>query len=683
MEKFDAFVVRPFGKKNGVNFDEVQEMLIIPALKKAGAEGITTAAILKAGNIRQDMFQLLLTSDLVIADISIHNANVFYELGIRHALRAQKTLLIRSRKDEVPFDLKTDRYFAYDHEDPSASLDGLYQSIRATLLSEDSDSPVFLMLPALKPHDPKEFLAIPSDYSQEFELAARTGNKGKLRLLAFEAGYFSWALPAWRTIAMEQFHAGNFKDARESWEKIKKRSPKDIEAYEKLATIYQRLAEQEVSKNPDLGDELLARSEQAITFLFDNYANLSPALRAEAHALKARNEKWRWARCWEKADEKDLSKAALKSSLLTNAYENYLIGYDEDLNEFYPAINALALLKITLELAAREPGLWKSKYDSDGQAAKALEVYKKEFEGIAVVLHRTIANRTKKLQGIGLEDVWLDLTKAELALLTRNSPERVARLYQNALEAGLKKNKDFNMAASRRQVLLYEKLAIMPENVALVLEEYSKYPANRKPRDTFVILFTGHMIDAPGREHARFPEEKETLVRAKIKTKVEEILARIFKGVSPAKRHLTNVTGIAGGACGGDILFHEVCGELEIKREVYLALPHEKFVARSVRFAGNDWVDRFYALDKDPGTSFHILTESEELPNWLQAGPGDYSFWERNNLWILNAALALGGRNLTLLALWDSKEGDGPGGTGNMIKEVEKRGSKSIVISPD
>ena len=39
-----------------------------------------------------DMFQLLLTADLVVADISIHNANVFYELGMRHALRESTRL---------------------------------------------------------------------------------------------------------------------------------------------------------------------------------------------------------------------------------------------------------------------------------------------------------------------------------------------------------------------------------------------------------------------------------------------------------------------------------------------------------------------------------------------------------------------------------------------------------------
>src|SRR5271154_1262715 len=119
-----AFVVRPFGFKEGIDFDRVERLLIQPSLEQAGVAGRSTGAITEAGNIREDMFQLLLVADLVIADISIHNANVFYELGIRHAVRARQTYMIRAKglkpreqrgpEDEVPFDLKTDRYLEYD-----------------------------------------------------------------------------------------------------------------------------------------------------------------------------------------------------------------------------------------------------------------------------------------------------------------------------------------------------------------------------------------------------------------------------------------------------------------------------------------------------------------------------------------------------------------------------------------
>ena len=87
-----AFVIRPFGTKkdsagNQINFERVHDELIAPALKDAGVAGGTTGEIIESGSIREDMFSLIIEADLVVCDITVHNANVFYELGIRHALR--------------------------------------------------------------------------------------------------------------------------------------------------------------------------------------------------------------------------------------------------------------------------------------------------------------------------------------------------------------------------------------------------------------------------------------------------------------------------------------------------------------------------------------------------------------------------------------------------------------------
>jgi hypothetical protein len=92
-----AFIIRPFGTQSNIDFDEVQKQLIAPALAALDIQASTTEAFLQAGNIRADMFQQLLVADVVVADISIHNANVFYELGIRHALQPKRTFLLRAR----------------------------------------------------------------------------------------------------------------------------------------------------------------------------------------------------------------------------------------------------------------------------------------------------------------------------------------------------------------------------------------------------------------------------------------------------------------------------------------------------------------------------------------------------------------------------------------------------------
>ena len=153
---------------------------------------------------------------------------------------------------------------------------------------------------------------------------------------------------------------------------------------------------------------------------------------------------------------------------------------------------------------------------------------------------------------------------------------------------------------------------------------------------------------------------------------IHELVAR------EKQRAANGAVGIAGGACGGDILFHEVCAELEIKTQLYLALPPDKFRAASVAQGGPAWIERFNRLCAriEP----RILSECEELPNWLHGKP-DYGIWQRNNLWMLFNALATNSEDLTLIALWDKGKADGPGGTEDLVKQVESRGQR-IFIAP-
>src|SRR5260221_14499201 len=134
-----AFIIRPFGTQHDINFDEVDRLLITPALEQVGATGGTTIDIVQSGNIRVDMFRRLLTADLVVADLSIHNANVFYEVGIRHALRDHGTFMLRWDADKFPFDLHTDRYFVYKKENPAEMLDPLVEALRRTKAGIEKD----------------------------------------------------------------------------------------------------------------------------------------------------------------------------------------------------------------------------------------------------------------------------------------------------------------------------------------------------------------------------------------------------------------------------------------------------------------------------------------------------------------------------------------------------------------
>jgi hypothetical protein len=177
-----------------------------------------------------------------------------------------------------------------------------------------------------------------------------------------------------------------------------------------------------------------------------------------------------------------------------------------------------------------------------------------------------------------------------------------------------------------------------------------------------VPLFTGHMIDAPGRKQPRFPPTAaaERTAHAMIADAVDRQRAQ-----EPA-----SLVGVAGGACGGDILFHEICAERDVPTRLYLALPPAEFIEASVRHGGESWVAR---LDRLLGTlPTRVLSSSQDLPRWVAAD--SYSIWQRNNLWTLFNALSLDAASLALIALWDQGPSDGPGGTDDLVRQVRERG---------
>jgi hypothetical protein len=206
---------RPCELPSLLDFEAIERDLLDPALTRIGIEGRTTGEIARAGNIREDMFHSLLTADLVIADMTIDNANVFYELGVRHALRAQRTFLLYGGGKEVPFDLKTDRYLKHDSARPGASLDALIAGLEATIASDAADSPVFKLLgPGLIPQDLSRFLVPPDDFRDEVHRAASEKRAGDLGLLSEEAGRLAWALEGRRLVGNAQFQLGSFEAAR-------------------------------------------------------------------------------------------------------------------------------------------------------------------------------------------------------------------------------------------------------------------------------------------------------------------------------------------------------------------------------------------------------------------------------------------------------------------------------------
>jgi len=667
-----VFIIRPFNVKEGIDFEAVDRELIQRALRKLETpqnpiSGGTTGPISRQGNIREDMFRMIVASDLVIADVSIHNANAFYELGIRHALRPGHTFLMRARTDVAyPFDLQTDRYFTYDAQDPAASVDRLVQALRSTLASGDPDSPVFTLLPSLVPHGRGDLVKVPSDFREAVVAAKTIGARGDLRLLASEAAAFEWDQEGLRLIGNAQLELRAFPGARETFETLRRTTPLDVQANLKLGTIYQRL----VLHEPARREALRTESDLAIARVLDGKPGVAD--RAEAYALQASNEKSRWIDDFAGREGLDAASAALQSPHLDRMLGLYLKASNLNLNAHYPAANSLGLLRTQLSLAARCPDAWANRFDSDADAADALK--KRETLAQRLTASLCLALEMDDVMGRreGEPDKWSQGSRADFVLMTSSErPLRVAGEYRKALSDADR----FSLEATRRNVAIYKQLGVFEPGVSAALETIDGFIAAREVAEAppgRVVLFTGHMVDKAGRppEKQRFPRTPQA--EAKARAMIKEAVARELAG------HEESFLGIAGAACGGDILFHEVCAELGARTQIYLLLPEERFLVASVQHGGPDWVDRYRALLARSAP--RVLQEFDELPRWLTDRP-DYDIWQRNNLWMMFNALATGTRDLTLVALYNrEREPDGPGGTGHLVDEATTRGFKAIEL---
>jgi hypothetical protein len=660
-----AFIVRPFGVQAAIDFDAVERLLIQPAFAKAGISGATTANIAEAGNIREDMFRLLVTTDLVVADLSIHNANVFYELGIRHGLRPRGTLLIRADVQKYPFDLQTDRFLLYDKDAPAAGIDRLAGAIRATLDATGTDSPVYKMLPSLRAPSPSVLRAVPQGFREEVDYAQQHAARGDLRLLAHEAAGFEWASEGVRTVGRAQFALGAWQGARESFEALRQMIPGDVEANQRLGTIYQKL-----------GD--LALSSQAIQHVIDA-PDATPYDRAEAFALQGRNAKSRWLDRLNGLAVPQVQAAALRSPELQESIDRYGEGFEQDLNHSYSGLNALSLLKVRTDLAAALPDVWAESFDTEDDARRELNALTTRFQQLAGAVQMSISARQTYLERQQTPDeellMWAAISKADFGFLTGLKPKPVARKYLDALATA----PTFGRTSARAQAEIFQKVGVRLEFVDEVLaaiaelartsapsgDQQPKSGTPKPPGPDRVLLFTGHLIDAPNRKTPRFPPTRAAEAEAR----------RMIRESIEAERTLEAglLIGVAGGGCGADILFHEICEEMGIETRLFLALPQGEFSAASVQHGGKDWVERYHRLCAR--LKPRVLGQSEELPVWLR-GKEDYTIWQRNNLWMLFNALALDARSLTLIALWDNGPADGPGGTQDLVAQVSARGHK-------
>jgi hypothetical protein len=669
-----AFIIRPFGTKKDssgaeIDFERVDRELIRPSLEAVNLGGGSTGEIVDAGNIREDMFGLIFEADVVVCDITILNANVFYELGIRHSLRRKSTVMIKGQpsKDNTPFDLLTDRYLAYEIGNPGAAKDKLIETLNASMQSErETDSPIFKMLPALPEADPSKVQAVPVDFKEEVDRARAAKSKGWLRLLSDEVRdrRFQWG--GLKLVATAQWDLKDWDGARESWETIRGIHPDDIDANLALANIYERLYR--VEPQP----ELMEASDQAIKRVL-NRREASQKQRVEGLTLEGRNQKTQWRLQFDHLETIEERRAAAINNELIRSYEGYKKAFFQDLNHFYSGLAALQMGTILLALSNEKN--WSDLFNSNSEA----EAYKQSLAANVMALKSIVpvsVEAGKSMSSDDNERIWAEISFSDVLFLTlEGRDQRVVTAYCDAIPLKM----PFCWDATRGQLDLFAALGVKAELAAKVISKINArfdelankqaIPKEKPNKPVHLLIFAGHRVDAPGRSEPRFPQNQEVQAKALIREAVARLRSDDYEFM-----------GLASAAPGADILAHEVCADLGIISTICLPMPAKDYARLAFQDLDN-WRTRFLDLEQDHRKNHALLELSDRkgLPRWLSGS--NVNSWERGNRWVMQMALTWGAKRITLVALWDGKmKGDAPGGTAQMVQLARDAGTVRLEI---
>jgi hypothetical protein len=338
-----CFVVMPFGVKpdgqgGSVDFDAVFAELFVPAVREAGMEPLRADQELIGGLIHKPMFERLVLADYAIADLTTANPNVFYELGVRHAVRPYSTVLVGSDPGRIPFDLAPARVLSYaldrqgHPEDPTRDRQVLVEALHAAREAA-TDSPVFQLIDGLPPPqidrlktDVFRDEAVYSAKAKERLAAARAKDAAAVRVVEDDLG------------PLQDIEAGVLVDlllsyrATSSWEDMCRLVEAMPEPVRRTALVREQYG---------FALNRAGRSEEAESVLQGVLADHGPS--SETLGLLGRVYKDRW-----EAEREDSVLRA--TGHLDQAISAYRQGFEADWRDAYPGVNAVTLMEI------RDPG---------------------------------------------------------------------------------------------------------------------------------------------------------------------------------------------------------------------------------------------------------------------------------------------------------------------------------------
>jgi len=389
----------PFGKKSDnsgliIDFDSIYKDLISPAIEEAGLHPLRADEEQVGGIIHKRMFERLILSEFAIVDLTTANPNVFYELGVRHAVRPYSTIILYAEgAKQLPFDLAIFRSISYQLDSsgkPNQAAKNKTKEILKRRLVEAaenpvSDSPLFQLIDGFPDiqHIKTDVFRERVNYSEKLKKQLSKIRKEKniksLRNLVLslkdikneEAGVIVDIFLSYRALAKE----------KEDWEEMAEFVTLMPEPLYSTTLVQEQYA---------FALNRAGHSEEAERILLFLIEKRGPS--SETYGILGRVYKDRWEEEYKKEQKTNDNDAfQISDAYLDQAIDACLKGFETDLRDTYPGINAVTLMEI--------------KKNPDPRRMDLIPVVKYSVE-------RTIAN--------GIPNYWDYATLLEIAILAKD-----------------------------------------------------------------------------------------------------------------------------------------------------------------------------------------------------------------------------------------------------------------------
>jgi len=347
MSKPLCFVVMPFGTKkdaegNEVDFDTVYREYIHPAIEAADMEPIRADEETVNGIIHKPMYERLILCDYAVADLSTANANVFYELGVRHAVKPHSTITTYNANSFLPFDVNFLRTlpYSYSTEEKLTNVEqdrtNLTEQLVRAKRQKTTDSPIFQLVDGIAfqesvAHEKTDIFREVVQYNEELKkkLAQARETVGSNDDKLAEVNEIV------NSLTLENQEAAILVDIMLSY--------RALGAYDQMIKFIESLpvhVQQTVMVQEQLGFALNRekRHNEAAQVLERVIEKNGPS--SETYGILGRVYK----DLFDKARQERNDFQA--EGYLDQALETYLKGFEADWRDAYPGVNALTLLEL-------------------------------------------------------------------------------------------------------------------------------------------------------------------------------------------------------------------------------------------------------------------------------------------------------------------------------------------------